>query len=284
MKGSVTGQVSCVLPTRFVDVSIKVCDISIEVCPLLTSLLLALLMSTTALGQSVKNKTADASGRERVEAAEVVRRSREDFVKATKEYKASLEQLLRIKENNARKIAESLAQLKTLYAEGLISKRALEEKERELSGAEAQAAEVRQQLATAETQIAGTLLEAEAEEQMAQAPPVPQGKMVRTTSYLRYNGPAAWSLSDAWKVQRFFQERFGRALPISAFGQSGLHNRWRLDHRDAMDVPLNPTGVEGQALMAFLRSSGIPFAAFTGAIPGTATGPHIHVGRPSHRY
>lgn len=277
MKDSVTGQVSCVLPTRPVDVSIAV-------CPFLTSLVLALLISANALAQGVKSKPGETVQRGRVEAAEVARRSREDFIKAIKEYKASLEQLLLIKENNARKIAESLAQLKTLYSEGLISKRALEEKERELGGAEAQAAEVKEQLATAETQIAGTLLEAEAEAQMAQAPPVPQGKMVRTTSYLRYNGPTTWSLSDAWKVQRFFQERFGRALPVSAFGQSGLHTRWRLDHRDAMDVPLNPTSVEGQAVMSFLRSSGIPFAAFTGAIPGTATGPHIHVGRPSHRY
>lgn len=284
MKGSVTGQVSGVFPTRFVDVSIKVCEVAIKVCPFVAALLLALFITMTVHGQSIKSKTAEPSERERSAAAEAARRSREDFIKATKEYKASLEQLLLIKENNARKIADSLAQLKTLYAEGLISKRALEEKERELSGAEAQAAEVRQQLGTAETQIAGTLLEAEAEEQMAQAPPVPKGQMVRTASYLRYNGPGGWSLSDAWKVQRFFQERFGRALPISAFGQSGLHTRWRLDHRDAMDVPLNPASVEGQAVMAFLRSSGIPFAAFTGAIPGTATGPHIHVGRPSHRY
>jgi len=34
----------------------------------------------------------------------------------------------------------------------------------------------------------------------------------------------------------------------------------------------------------FLQRNAIPFLAFRGAIPGTATGPHIHIGRPSHRY
>jgi hypothetical protein len=63
-----------------------------------------------------------------------------------------------------------------------------------------------------------------------------------------------------------------------------LHNRWGLDHRNAMDVGISPDSVEGQALMEFLRANGIPFAAFRVAIPGSATGPHIHIGLPSHRY
>jgi hypothetical protein len=40
---------------------------------------------------------------------------------------------------------------------------------------------------------------------------------------------------------------------------------------------------EGQALMEYLRGNGVPFTAFHFAIPGVATGPHIHVGLPSHR-
>jgi len=68
------------------------------------------------------------------------------------------------------------------------------------------------------------------------------------------------------------------------FGQGSIHDRWRLDHHNAMDVSLSPDGVEGQALLGFLRANGIPFLAFRQAIPGTATGPHIHIGRPSHRY
>jgi len=51
-----------------------------------------------------------------------------------------------------------------------------------------------------------------------------------------------------------------------------------------MDVSLHPDGAEGRALIDFMRRNGIPFSAFRGAIPGVATGPHIHIGRPSSRY
>ncbi|PYS58364.1 MAG: hypothetical protein DMF74_24035, partial [Acidobacteria bacterium] len=81
-----------------------------------------------------------------------------------------------------------------------------------------------------------------------------------------------------------FQQTFKRPLPIAVFGQGAIHNQWHLDHRNAMDVSLNPDGPEGQALMDFMRRNGIPFSAFRAAIPGVATGPHIHIGSPSHRY
>lgn len=93
----------------------------------------------------------------------------------------------------------------------------------------------------------------------------------------------AWKLSDAAKVLSFFMERFGRRLPVGAFGQSDLHTRWGLDHRNSMDISLHPDSPEGRALIAFLRSEGIPFLAFRGPIPGVSTGPHIHVGDPSPR-
>jgi hypothetical protein len=35
--------------------------------------------------------------------------------------------------------------------------------------------------------------------------------------------------------------------------------------------------------MGYLRANGIPFTAFHFAVPGQATGPHIHIGLPSHR-
>jgi hypothetical protein len=94
----------------------------------------------------------------------------------------------------------------------------------------------------------------------------------------------AWTISDVVRVQNFFLSRFGRPLPISAFGQSDIHNRWGLDHRQGIDVGLHPDSVEGAALVNFLRSERIPFLAFRGAIPRVATGPHIHIGRASHRY
>lgn len=98
---------------------------------------------------------------------------------------------------------------------------------------------------------------------------------------VRYAGSGAWSLSEADTVHEFFERRFGRPLPVSAWGQTILHDRLRLDHRNAFDVAVHPDSTEGRALMAFLRSEGIPFVAVRSRLPGRATGAHIHVGPES---
>ena len=92
-----------------------------------------------------------------------------------------------------------------------------------------------------------------------------------------------WSLAEATKVEKFFVTKFKKPLPTSAFGQSDLHTRWGLDHRNGMDVGLHPDSVEGRALIEFLRAESIPFLVFRGPIPGVATGPHIHIGNRSSR-
>jgi hypothetical protein len=76
---------------------------------------------------------------------------------------------------------------------------------------------------------------------------------------------------------------FGRTVPISARGQTADHDRLGVDHRRALDGAIHPDSPEGQALMTYLRTQGIPFMAFRGPIPGSATGAHIHIGPPSHR-
>ncbi len=166
----------------------------------------------------------------------------------------------------------------------MISRRDLEASERAVGEAKDKVAEVNRNLAAADSQIAGTLLEAEEATKIRKSKPLPRGGMLSTTALIRYNGASIWALGDSWKVQRFFLEAFKKPLPIAVFGQGSIHDRWRLDHRNAMDVSLHPDGPEGQALLSFLRANGIPFLAFRAAIPGTATGPHIHIGRPSHRY
>jgi hypothetical protein len=92
-----------------------------------------------------------------------------------------------------------------------------------------------------------------------------------------------WTLAEATKVEKFFVSKFKRPLPLSAFGQSDLHTRWGLDHRNGMDVGLHPDSVEGRALVEFLRAESIPFLVFRGPVPGVATGPHIHIGNRSSR-
>jgi hypothetical protein len=96
-------------------------------------------------------------------------------------------------------------------------------------------------------------------------------------------GTGKWKLSDAGRIEEFFVSKFKKPLPLSAFGQSDLHTRWGWDHRNGMDVGLHPESAEGRALIEFLRSESIPFLAFRGAVPGVATGPHIHIGNRSPR-
>ncbi|MDQ3175416.1 MAG: TolC family protein [Acidobacteriota bacterium] len=207
----------------------------------------------------------------------------EEFIKATKEYKANLGRLLAIYERNVTKAEEKLVQTQKLFADGLIARNQLTETEAAVAAAKDKVNEAKRQMANADTQIADTLIEARAEAQMSKKP-LRRGSLVNTASYIRYSGAGNWALSEAWKAQRFFLDSFKKQLPVGVFGQGAIHDRWRLDHRNAMDVSLHPDGPEGQALLHFLRASGIPFLAFRAAIPGTATGPHIHIGRPSHRY
>ena len=211
-------------------------------------------------------------------------KSRDEFVRLTGEYKKSLEQLIVIYERNAKQAEEKTAKIKELYAQGLISKREVEDSERVVTDEKAKVAEAQKQMRAADEQVAEMMVEAREIEEMAKLPPPAKGRLTQTTSYIRYSGAGSWLLSESWKIQQFFLQRFGRQLPISTYGQSSLHNRWGLDHRNAMDVGINPDSVEGQALMQFLRANGIPFSAFRVAIPGSSTGPHIHIGMPSHRY
>ncbi|HTN70231.1 MAG TPA: hypothetical protein VMO00_04005, partial [Methylomirabilota bacterium] len=101
--------------------------------------------------------------------------------------------------------------------------------------------------------------------------------------FIRFNGGTSWSLAEAPKIETFFLQTFGHALPVSAFGQTATHDRLQFDHRNAMDIALHPDSKEGRSLLEYLRQAGIPFIAFRGALAGAATGAHIHIGNPSLR-
>ena len=214
-------------------------------------------------------------------------RLRTQLAEATREYKANLEKLVAIYEADAKQAEGRLQKMKELCAQRLITRREMETSEEAAARARDKYVDAQAQLKGADVQLAEALIEVEAEETAPKlrVSPAPRavGGLVHTTAYIRYGGGRAWSLSDAGAIKQFFMLRFGRPLPIHVFGQSPLHDRWGYDHRNAMDIGLNPDSTEGQALMEYLRANGIPFTAFHFAIPGVATGPHIHVGLPSHR-
>jgi hypothetical protein len=209
---------------------------------------------------------------------------RDEYIQASKDYKASLQKLLGLYQDSVKKAARRQEQLQALLADGLISKSELEQSEAAVTEARMKVTGVEQQIIGADTQIANAFIEIESEKQLAKLGPARRGSLVQTTSFIRFTGAGQWVLSQANPIEMFFQQTFKRPLPIAVFGQGAIHNQWRLDHRNAMDISLNPDGAEGQALIRFLQSNGIPFSAFRGAIPGVATGPHIHIGLPSHRY
>ena len=236
----------------------------------------------------VKKGTAAQKKAEAPQVSEVAR-LREQLVQATKEYKSSLEQLITHYEAEVKRADERVIKSRELFEAGLVSKRALDEDELAAETARAKVARVEGQLKSADVQITQTLVEAEAEEAAAKAlakakvSPRATGGMLTTSAYIRYGGARAWSINEAGAVMQFYTRSFGRQLPVSSFGQSPVHDRWGYAHHNAMDVGVSPDSAEGRALMEYLRSSGIPFTAFRWAIPGTATGPHIHIGRPSHK-
>jgi hypothetical protein len=100
---------------------------------------------------------------------------------------------------------------------------------------------------------------------------------------LRFLGRGNWNLRLVSDISAAYEIRFHRSLPVSALGQSTTHDRLGWDHSHAADVALNPSSEEGQWLISFLRLRDIPFMAFRRAIPGIATGPHVHIGEASQR-
>lgn len=268
---------------QFVTTSRLFCGVLSCVFALALSANISAQKNTGSKSGAAKTKSTKTAA-QKAKPVDELTRLREEFIKLTNEYKDSLVKLRALLEKNVPRAEERLAQSKDLFAQGLISKNDLEKSEAVLTAAKEKVAEVDRRMAGADSQIADTLLEAEAEKTLAKSKPLARGSLVRTAAMIRYNGGAVWGLSDVWKVQRFFSDTFKKPLPVAVFGQGAIHDRWRLDHHNAIDVSLHPDDPEGQALLAFLRANGIPFLAFRAAIPGTATGPHIHIGRPSHRY
>lgn len=216
-----------------------------------------------------------------------IKASPTNLIQATQQYKASTQALLTIQESQVREAAAKLEELRILVSEGLVAKSELQENEQTIAALRAQVQATQKQIADADNMIA----EIQAEQELAKAPTAKPVRLVSkqygtfstTATIPRYNGAMAWSLGGLNEIQTFFAAKFGRSLPTSAVGQSARHNQLGYDHHNAVDVALHPDSAEGTSLINYLQSQGIPFLAFRSAIPGVATGPHIHIGSPSHR-
>ncbi|MDQ1638241.1 MAG: hypothetical protein QOF62_1580 [Pyrinomonadaceae bacterium] len=220
-----------------------------------------------------------------------VNKTGSSLIASTEEYKAATERLVPLQEAEIKTATDKLAQLRQLVADGLVARNELETSEQALTAAQAKLAEAKQQIANAdrliaETKTADELAKAQAARNQIALAQAKQIRSLTTPTMLWYGGQAGVGSSIIAilpTIQTFFLSKFGRALPTSAIGQSATHNALNYDHRNAVDVALSPNSVEGQTLISYLQSQGIPFLAFRAAVPGVATGAHIHIGNPSHR-
>ena len=203
-----------------------------------------------------------------------------DVIAATLNYRATLEKVLAIYERDRARLLELAELRQDLFEREVISKREFEDSQRAQVEAQRGVDETRAALVATDRMLS----EARMAEALARLTPLARGAYEETPGLVRFNGLAQWSVAPGTsRLQQFFVARFGRALPISALGQTALHDRMGFDHRNALDLAVHPDSPEGRELMEHLRSQGIPFIAAWGAIPGSASGAHIHVGQPSPR-
>ncbi len=206
-------------------------------------------------------------------------RLRADVIEKIKAARDGAQRLLQLHEEERRKRAEEYDKRRELYHQGLISRTEVNQAEHRLADAMVRVEEDKRWLVESEV----ALTEASLRDELLRLPNLAIGGYSETGTLVRFNGGASWSLADVPRIKKLFFDTFGRALPISAFGQTLTHDRLRFDHRNAIDVAVHPDSSEGRFLLAQLRREGIPFMAFRNASPGAATGAHIHIGQPSLR-
>lgn len=239
---------------------------------------LSLLLLFKQPGYPQENRKAPSSRRATANELELTR-VRADVIQKIRETRAGAEKLLTLHETERRRFVELYEQRREQYYMGLIARNEVLQAEQALAEAMLRVDEDKRWLA--ETDMA--LTEYNMRDDLLRLPTLAIGGYSESNTLLRFNGGSAWSLVDSSRIENFFNQTFGRAMPISAFGQTATHDRLHFDHRNAIDVALHPDSREGQTLLSYLRQAGIPFIAFRTAVPGAATGAHIHIGKPSPR-
>jgi len=124
----------------------------------------ALACALNATGQRQQAIKPTPKERARAEAQLVeLKKLRDQYVAATKEYKASVERLLGLYQDSVRKSEERVAQSQKLSSDGLLTDRELDQAKQTLASAKMKVGEVEAQIASADTQIADALKELDKE-------------------------------------------------------------------------------------------------------------------------
>lgn len=164
--------------------------------------------------------------------------------------------------DNAKKLVDAGAEASGILT-NLLQDMDFARKECDLADTRAKLAKQMTEMAKAEE-----ALQAKLAERPAEAPQIAE----------RFDGDGAFTPKVFEKVETAFESRFGKPLPISANGETAVHRALGFDHRGRIDVAIHPDQPEGVWLREYLTQNNIPFFAFRQAVPGKATGAHIHLG------
>lgn len=254
---------------------------------LAVTLMAATLLASIAVAQKPKRKKVEptpppapiVTAEELKELSDAASKSRESLIAASNTYRESLQRLLALQKQDEERVSSIVEKNKKLLELGVLSRKEVEDSELLLAASKTKLGETERQVES----VGHLVAEVEAAEELAKMPPPPTGEFRSKGLLIRFAGISRWNLSDFGKVDAFYRLKFGKPLPVSAFGQTETHNRLGFDHSNALDVAIHPDSAEGQALIEFLHGQGISFIAIRAAIHGSATGAHIHIGASSRR-
>lgn len=187
------------------------------------------------------------------------------------------DEMVEAAERRVARQAETLEHNRQLVAEGALPRNVLAPIEEELAARRKVLDSVRLRSQVVEELAAMVEEQKQAELARTGAPQpilLPQGHSVME----HFEGGGVFSSNDLTQVMTAFEKQFSEPMPISAMGETALHRELGFDHRGRVDVPLNPDQTEGVWLRAYLTAHKIPYYAFRAAVPGKATGAHIHIG------
>jgi hypothetical protein len=188
------------------------------------------------------------------------------------------DQMVMIAQKMVLRRQRSMIEMQQLVSSGVISRA-----EAEASGADFDRAQTELHLAETRARLIQQMAESlriqkliASYETQAESHPDWAGKV-----YTKYDGNGMFRRDDLSKIEFAFSTKFAKPLPISADGETALHRSLGFDHRGRVDVAVSPDQPEGLWLMKYLQTNKIPFLAFRMAVPGMATGAHIHIGTSS---
>jgi hypothetical protein len=190
------------------------------------------------------------------------------------------DQMVTIAQRMVLRKQRSMIEMQQLVSSGVISRA-----EAEASGADFDRAQTELHLAETRARLMQQMAESlriqkmiASYETQAESHPDWAGKV-----YTKYDGNGIFQRNDLSKIEFAFTTKFAKPLPISADGETALHRSLGFDHRGRVDVAVSPDAPEGLWLMKYLQTNRIPYLAFRMAVPGMATGAHIHIGTSSTR-